>query len=124
MTIGIFFLIILHEICSTIEQILFKKGANNLSAHGLKKIRDYLSFMAKILCTPVIWLGFLMIAAAWAIWFIVLAKLELSVAVPVDSMQYIMILLASYFFLGERMHWTRILGTLSILVGVLFVATS
>jgi len=124
MTFKIFFLIVLHEICSTAEQIFFKKGANNLSMHKLANFRDYILFIKNILKIPVIWLAFLMTLGGWIIWFIVLAGIDLSIAVPVDSMQYIMILVASYLFLGERIHWTRILGTLFILLGIILVAKS
>jgi drug/metabolite transporter (DMT)-like permease len=119
-----FLFIILHGICSTTEQILFKRGANNLEEHKLKTAKDYLLFILKVLKTPVIWVAFIMTALAWLIWFVVLANVDLSVAIPVDSMQYIMILIASCLFLKERIDRLRIAGTLLILLGVLFVALS
>jgi drug/metabolite transporter (DMT)-like permease len=124
MSLKIFLLIILHEICATAEQIFFKRGADNLKAHSLKRFKDCLLFVKDVIKIPTIWLAFIMTASAWLVWFTVLAGTELSIAVPVDSMQYIMIMIASYFFLGERMHWTRIVGTILILLGVAFVASS
>ena len=124
MTLSVLILIIIHELCSTGEQIFFKKGADRFGDHRLKNIRDILSFIKNILRTKEIWLGFVMIAGAWTFWFLVLSRLELSVAVPMDSLQYVMVLFASYFLLRERMHWTRLLGTLLILTGVAFVAVS
>lgn len=124
MTIKTFLFIIMHEIFATFEQILFKKSADNHQTHGLRGIKSYFLYIIKIFKMPAIWLAFLMIIASWATWFIVLAETDLSIAIPVDSLQYIMILLVSYFFLGERMHWTRILGTIFILLGVFFVAKS
>ena len=121
---AVFILIVAHEICSTVEQILFKKSANYLKRPSLKTPGDFFRFIVNVLKIPAIWLAFLMIAAAWSIWFVVLARIDLSIAVPVDSLQYVMILISSYFFLGERMHWTRIAGTIFILLGILVVARS
>lgn len=124
MNLSVLLLILIHEMCSTGEQIFFKKGADRLGEHRLKNIRDVFSFMKNIFKIREIWLGFVMIAGAWSFWFVVLSRLELSVAVPMDSLQYVMVLFASYFLLKERMHWTRIFGTALILVGVALVAIS
>ncbi|MDD5730359.1 MAG: EamA family transporter [Candidatus Omnitrophica bacterium] len=124
MNLKIFLLILVHEACSTAEQLFFKKGADTLQDHSLRGAKNYFLFIRNLLATPVMWMAFTMTATAWLIWFTVLASVDLSIAVPVDSMQYIMILIASYFFLKERMHWTRIVGTIFILLGVLFIANS
>ncbi len=116
-----FLLIIIHEICSTAEQVAFKKAANQLDDHQLRHIRDLLSFTWKALKMPVIWLGFALVLGAWVFWFAVLTYVDLNVAVLVDSMQYIMVIAVSFFFLKERIHWTRILGTGFVLLGVLLV---
>lgn len=124
MSLKIFLFILLHEVCATAEQIFFKKGADNFKEHSLRGAGNYFSFIKNLLAAPVIWLAFLMMAASLVIWFAVLASIDLSVAVPIDSLQYVMILISSYLFLGERMHWTRVAGTVFILLGVLLVAGS
>ncbi len=124
MNLKSFFLLIVHEICSTVEQIVLKKSADRLESHKFNRPRDYFIFIKKVLSMPTIWLAFVVIVAAWIFWFTVLANVELSMAMPIDSLQYIMILLASYFFLGERMHPIKITGVLFILVGITMVASS
>ena len=124
MNLTILLLILLYEACGTAEQILFKKSANRFSKHQLRTIKDYLVFIAGILTIPFVWWGFLMTVLAWVIWLVILAKIDLSVAVPIDSIQYFIILAASYFFLKEKLHWTRLVGTILILLGVLVVAVS
>jgi uncharacterized membrane protein len=124
MTLKIFLLIILHEICATFEQIFFKKSANKLGDHSLKSVKDYFIFIKTILKMPLVWLAFLATAASWLVWFTVLAGVELSIAIPVDSMQYIIIVIISYFVFKERMHWTRIVGTLFIILGITIVVFS
>ena len=57
-------------------------------------------------------------------WLVALAHVDLSLAIPLDSMHYFLIMVASYVFLGERMSWARVLGTLLIVAGITFVAFS
>lgn len=124
MTIKIFLLIVLSEMCSAATHILFKKGVNDLQSYNMRNINDYLLFIKNVLEAPYIWYGFLMVAFSMAIWLIVLAHAELSLVFPFDSTQYIMILLASYFFLGEGINWTRILGTACIVTGIILIVLS
>ena len=124
MNLNFFLLILLHEVCSTAEQILLKKRVNKLEAYNLRGFKSYVLFFINILKSPLIWWAFFMIGLTWLIWFVVLAGVNLSIAVPVDSLQYIMILISSYFFLGERIGLTRIIGTIFIIIGVALVALS
>ena len=124
MNLKTFLLIIGHEICGSLEQVLFKKSADRLGEHELKSLKNYLSFFKKVLLMPAILWGFLMTVGAWILWLFVLASLDLSVAIPVDSLHYILIMGVSYFYLKERMHWTRVVGTLLVLGGILLVAIS
>jgi drug/metabolite transporter (DMT)-like permease len=52
----------------------------------------------------------------------VLALVDLSLAVPLDSVHYIAILFGSHFFLKEKLTWGRIVGTFCIAAGILLVA--
>ncbi|MBF0478042.1 MAG: EamA family transporter [Candidatus Omnitrophica bacterium] len=122
MTLMIFFLIIIHGVFSTAEQICFKKSADHLENYKLSNFGELIWFIFNALKIPAVWLGFGCIAVSWTVWFVVLANIELSVAVCVDSMQFVLILFASYIFLKERMHWTRVAGTILILCGVYLVA--
>ncbi len=123
MTLKIFMLILLAEICSAGMHILYKKGANSLENEPTKSIKDYIIFAFKILKIPVIWCGLVMVCCGMAMWLIVLAHTDLSVAFPLDSIQYIIILAASFFFLGEKLNRERIMGTLFVVLGIVLVAT-
>jgi drug/metabolite transporter (DMT)-like permease len=114
-------LLFIHQICSTAEQILFKKAANRLGDHELKGPRDLAVFIIKAVRMPIMWAAFLCVVGAWIFWFGVLSYMDLNVAVLLDSIQYIMILLASFFLLKERIGWLRILGTILILTGAILV---
>ncbi len=124
MTLKVFFLIILSVICCTATQVFFKKGVNSIESDSTKSIGHYVRFIGRVLITPYIWFGFITLVLWFLLWLVVLAQAELSIAFPLDSIQYLMILAASYFFLGERITWMRIVGTACIMLGIALVAVS
>ncbi len=124
MTAKVFFLIMLFQICGVGAQILFKKGVNSLPAYRLSTISGYLLFIKHVLTVPAVWLGMLVITCGITIWLIVLDYTDLSFAYPFDSIQYVILPAASYFFLREQINWKRILGTLLIVLGIIFVSLS
>jgi uncharacterized membrane protein len=122
MTLKIFMLVLLAEICSAAMHILYKKGANQLENEPTNSIKNYILFAIKVLKIPAIWGGLLIVCFGMGIWFVVLAQADLSLAFPLDSIQYIIILAASVFFLGEKLNRDRIIGTLFVVVGIVLVA--
>lgn len=118
MNLAAFFLLFLHEICSTAEQVAFKKAADRLQNHELGHWRAILSFTGKVLKIPLVWLGFVLVIGAWGFWFALLTYVDLNIAILVDSLQYILIFLVSHFILKEHIHWKRVLGAVFVLLGV------
>ena len=124
MRLKAFILILCHDLCSTLAQIAFKKSARKFSASRLSSVRDVLAFLLEMIKMPGIWWGMFIIACGTFSWLVALAHVDLSVAIPLDSMHALLILLVSYVFLREPMSWTRILGTILIISGIAFVAIS
>ena len=73
---------------------------------------------------PGIWWGIFIIACGTVGWLVALAHVDLSVAIPLDGMHYLVVLAGSYIFLRERLTWTRVLGTFLIVGGITLVALS
>ncbi len=124
MNIYYFFLIVVHEGFSTAEQVLLKKSADALSPGGLAGAGQYARFFIRVMRSPLVWLAFLMTGLAWLIWFIVLSGVELSVAMPFDSIQYLMILAVCRICLKERLDVMKVAGTLLIICGIILVSAS
>ncbi len=55
-------------------------------------------------------------------WVVALRHVKLSIAYPLTSLNYVGILLGSYYFFNEQITVTRALGVVLIFVGVLLVA--
>ncbi len=124
MTLKILFLIFLVELFDAGSQIVFKRSVNTLGIDPLRGVNDYRSFFLKVITMPGIWCGFALVAGGLIIWWTVLAQVDLSLAFPFGSMQFLLVMGASYLFLGEEVNWMRLLGTACIVVGILCVALS
>lgn len=122
MSVKLIFLILLGEVLICSAQFLFKHGANKLKMHDLRTFPEYVKFIRSSLLVPAIWGGLLMNTLAVMVWLVILALVDLSLAIPLDSVHYIMILLGSHFFLKEKITLDRIAGTVFIAGGIVLVA--
>ena len=71
-----------------------------------------------------IWLGLVTVIIGVVVWLIALAQTELSVAYPIDSLQYIMTLFAANIFLGEKIDRMKIMGTVLVIGGIVLISFS
>lgn len=124
MTPKIFFLVFLVELFDASSQILFKQAVNKLEATDPHGLEGHLSFFLRILRVPGVWCGVFLVACGLLLWFTVLAQADLSLVFPFNSIQYLLVMVASYYFLGEKSTWTRLLGTCCITVGIICVSLS
>lgn len=122
MSLKLILLILAAEIFICSAQFLFKTGANKLKNHSLNTIPGYIAFIKASLVLPAVWGGLLLNTLAVVVWILVLALVDLSLAIPLDSVHYVVILLGSHFFLKERLTWDRIAATLFIAGGIALVA--
>lgn len=124
MTQGILFiigLIALSDLCDTVNQLLLKSSINTVGLH-INTVRKALRLILQLIKMPRIWLSFLFSIISLVIWLFVLTKSDLNLAFSLDSMRYIMIALASMFFLKEEIGLTRWLGIICVVAGIMLVA--
>jgi drug/metabolite transporter (DMT)-like permease len=115
-------LILFAELWGTAGQILYKKGVNSLDTPDLRDMWSYAGFLKGVLSSKTIWLGLVSITVGLTVWLVVLAQVDLSFAFPVDSMQYLITMIAASVFLGERIDRMKLLGTLLVIAGIIVVA--
>ena len=120
----IILLILFSATLVSIGQVFFKKGVTPIPTPDLSDARSYGRFLAAVFKAPVIWLGFATIGVGIVLWLIALAQTDLSVAFPIDSMQYLVIIVAARIFLGEKIDRMKMMGTLLVVGGILLIAMS
>lgn len=106
-------------------QVLIKLGLGHGGiAAGANPVRTVLNVLSVFLRTKVI-AGFSLYVIGTLIWLNVLSKVPLSIAFPLFSMSYLLVVILSATILKERVIWTyAIAGLLLISIGVGFIGFS
>jgi multidrug transporter EmrE-like cation transporter len=109
--------------CNTVGQLLIKRGMTQVGVITGDLAR--LPAMAlRVVTTPFIILGLVTYVVSAALWLVTLSRLELSLAYPIMSLSYVLIVLCSWLLLGESVSLTRWLGVGVICMGVYFISRS
>ena len=80
--------------------------------------------LSTVLLNPYVLLGFVMYALSTIFWLIALSKKELSFVYPFISLTYIIVLVLSSLVLKESMGFSKLVGTLIIIIGLIIIARS
>lgn len=112
------FLVLLSCILTAVGQVAFKYGVQRFSELELS-VAALPRLLLQLAATPSILLGFTSFGAGAVIWLFALAKLELSYAVPLASVTYILVLVAGVVLFREPLTVTKIAGTLLVCMGVI-----
>ncbi|MFX0135777.1 MAG: EamA family transporter [Candidatus Hodarchaeota archaeon] len=105
-----------------IGQLLFKIGVMRMGGFYLgKELFQRITMLVK---NPYIWVGAVAYIAATLVWFNVLSKIDLSVALPALSLTFIITLFTSAIFLHESITYLRVIGVFVICFGVFLLSRS
>lgn len=114
--------VLMAEVWNTVGQLLFKTAANTFPPLQGRGWGSYGVFLGTVIRQPRILLGLLFMTGGLIFWIAALSQMALSVVFVLGSMQYILILIASRVFLGEKIDAMRFLGTFFIAAGITLVA--
>ena len=123
-SLKVFLLILLSELWGIAGQIFYKKTVNRLETPNLRDIGSYMKFLKGVVTARSTWIGVFFILGGLATWLTVLAQANLTIAFPVDSIQYIVTLIAAHIFLGEKINRLKVVGTFLVVCGIILVAMS
>jgi drug/metabolite transporter (DMT)-like permease len=121
-TIQTYCFILFSVSASAVAQLLLKIGMSQNSIIAMQSRQDALSSVIAI--AQNLWvlggLGLYFLGAL--VWLKVLSKVELSFAYPFVGLGFILTMLLGKFFLDDNLSLQRMIGTLCIVLGVLFIA--
>lgn len=95
-------------------------GRLNLSMEEAGPVGYYV----RLFTTPIVLLGFFMYGLSSLVWLFILSKLPLSLAYPLVSMGYVLVVFFSWLLLREHVSPVRMLGVAVICLGVALLAFS
>jgi drug/metabolite transporter (DMT)-like permease len=75
-----------------------------------------------VLFSPLILLGIALYALATGLWFVVLSRLPLSLAYPLQSLAYAVGIFAAWYVFGEIIPLNRWIGAAVIVLGAVIIA--
>ena len=76
----------------------------------------------ELLRSPWMWAAVLCLGVGLLVWLIVLQRLDVGVAYPMLSLNFVLVTLAARFLLGEPADWRHWGGIVLIVLGVAFIA--
>lgn len=114
--------IIISVILGAFGQILVKIGAKNLELDFSPE--HLLRSLGAIMQNFPVMAGLFLYGVSFILWIKVLSKTELSYAYPFVSLGYIFIMAFSVMVFKESISFYRVLGTVLVIVGVIFISRS
>lgn len=124
MGIGLLMLILSSVVLSSVVQLAMKKGMSNDSIQGALASGDVFDTVLVIAANPYVLGGLCMYGLGAAVWLLVLAKVDLTFAYPFIGLAFVLTAVLGWLFLDESLGPARILGTASVVFGVLLISTS
>lgn len=107
-----FLILFLNISLLVIGQCIWKMGISKIDKFTLIN----LAFSAYI------WLGVILYGLATILWLKVLSFLPLSIAYPIQSLAYVLGMIAAYYVFGEAITVSKIVGSILIIIGVCVIS--
>jgi len=119
-----FFIMLLAVTAGTIGDILLAKGMKEMGDVSAMNMRGMLAAAYQALTTPKLVVGTAMLAIFFFLWLAVLSWEDLSVALPMQALNYVLVAFLAQYFLGETVSPLRWAGTVLVCVGVMMITRS
>jgi drug/metabolite transporter (DMT)-like permease len=111
-------------IAGTIGDILLARGMKELGDISAMNLKGILNIALQALTSPKLVLGTAMLAVFFFLWLAVLSWEDLSVALPMQALNYILVAFLSQYFLHEVVTPLRWAGTVLVAIGVIMITKS
>ena len=104
---------------AVLGQIFYKQGANAIGEMPIGP-----EFIAAMASNHFIWYGLAFFSMSAVTWIMALARVDLSFAFPMLSLNFVFTALYAWLFFGEHLGVNRVAGISLVIVGVLAIAAS
>jgi drug/metabolite transporter (DMT)-like permease len=111
-------------IAGTIGDILLARGMKELGDISAMNLKGIMNVALQALTSPKLMFGTAMLAVFFFLWLAVLSWEDLSVALPMQALNYILVAFLSQYFLHEVVTPLRWAGTVLVAIGVIMITKS
>ncbi len=109
---------------STTGELFLKRGMNQIGSFDFAAVSAIVPTLFKIAMNPNIWVGMIGFVGGSVFWLSVISRAPLSLAYPLLSLSYVIVVIESWIFLNEGLNPLRVIGSLVIIMGVALVSLS
>ncbi|MHB9037273.1 MAG: DMT family transporter [Armatimonadota bacterium] len=121
LTLGAFGLMCVSVTLMAFAQVIMKLGLGKTDLAGDSLVRTFCNIL-RVMFSPRVISGLSMYVISAFLWILVLSKVRLSVAYPMLSISYFLVVILSATVLHERVNWKMAgLGLFFISAGVSFI---
>jgi drug/metabolite transporter (DMT)-like permease len=113
--------ILISVVGSALGMLLLKKGMNSMGPITLS-FNQLPSVIWRMVTNINVFLGLAIYLVGTVFWLAALSRVELNFAYPFASLNYIVILVASWIMFDEKITLIRVIGTFVIGIGVLLIS--
>lgn len=117
-------IMLLAVTAGTVGDLLLAKGMKELGDISAMNLRGILTTAGQALSSPKIVFGTMMLAVFFFLWLAVLSWEDLSVALPMQALNYVLVAFLSQYLLGEIVSPLRWAGTMLVCIGVIMITKS
>ncbi len=104
-------------------QLLLKHGMNQIGPLAFT-FSNLVVKLLSVFLNPFVMIGFLLFASSSLLWLVAISESELSYAYPLLGAGYALVALFSWVFFNESMTPLRIIGIITISLGVVMMSRS
>ena len=115
---------ILAVTAGAVGDIFLTQGMKSFGDLSAKSLREIIDVAFRALTSPRLILGTVLQAVYFGLWLAVLSWEDLSVALPMQALNYVLVAFLSKWYLGEAVTSLRWAGICLIIVGVGLVTKS
>jgi len=115
---------VLAVTAGTIGDLLLARGMKEMGDLSTMNSRGIFNVAVQALTTPKLVIGTAMLAIFFFLWLAVLSWEDLSVALPMQALNYVLVAFLAQYFLGETVSPLRWAGTILVCVGVIMITRS
>jgi multidrug transporter EmrE-like cation transporter len=116
-------LILLCVLLNSVAQLLLKEAMNRIG-HFTFSLTHIIPIGIQVATNPFFMAGLICYVFSLVVWLLVLSRIDVSIAFPLNSISFIVCAFGAYIWLGESLSFMRIVGIVVIMTGVLLVTNS
>ncbi|HOO71580.1 MAG TPA: EamA family transporter [Spirochaetota bacterium] len=114
-------LILFSVLLSSVAQIVLKTGMSDTGVINAINLNPGFPVIRAIATNYWVLGGLFLYFSSALVWLFVLAKVDVSLAYPFVGVGFIFTMLLGYFILGEALTVSKVMGTVLIVIGVIFL---